>query len=462
MHSSKLFDCVKTLHPKEWKRIRLSMARQCGESSDIYRLYTYIEQNKRNLDHTRLNMSNVCSNLFPGKSKKVVLNLMSSLKQEIISALIHLQVDDSPDLSRMIKFEVLNKRGLYHEANKVATQLQNESNQHSVLDLWKWFYTLRVNHLQFFSNNTIKRNATFGREMVLDLIKSCLRFNSAILKYTAAEIHMRQILYAEDWIEELAELKHFYISDDHSLNKVIDLQYEFAESGFQMEPKKLAKILFDDTLELSSHMLLSLYYRIRRFYIDQIRTGSRQYNDQLAELIIWSLGKQAFIEDHRISKNRFSSDVIVLAKLGRPQKALEYIEKNGPFLEKSVRNEIVAMSKMQVFFAEDNYLEVVKIYSTILFKGQSTKVIATSVFIKACYEFEEEKDVILRYIRNANEVLKRNKKNLAVTLVHSHRHFLIAMQYLLNDKRKLKKYLATDLIISDRIWLNEKLGSSKH
>lgn len=460
MYSSKLFDCVKTINPKEWKRIRLSIGRQCGEASDVYRLYTYIEQHKQNLEHPRLSISTVSNVLFTNKSKKFVLNVMSSLKQEIIHALTHLQLDDSPDLFRMIKFDVLNKRGLYREANKVAAQLQTESEQHDILNLWKWFYTLRVNHLQFFSNNTIKQNIIYGKEMASNLIQSYKRFNSAVLKYTAVEIQMRQIIYAEDWTDELSEIKHFFITDDHLLDKVIDLQYEFAESKFQKEPQKLLNILFDDSLEISSYMLLSIYYRIRRFYIDQIRRGESRYNDQLAELIIWSMGQHAFIEDHRINENQFTSDVIVLAKLGRPKKALEYININSPYLEKSIRNEIVVMSKMQVFFAEGDFLEVVKIYSTILFKGPTIKVTATSVFIKASYEFNEEKDIILRYIRNASEALKRNKKKIAVTFFQSHKHFLIAMQYLLSDKRKLKEFLETDLIISDRIWLHEKLGSS--
>ncbi len=460
MYSSKLFDCIKTINPKEWKSIRLSIAHQSGESSDVYRLYVYIEQNKLNLDHARHDIQIVSKDLFPKKSKKNVLNIMSSLNQEVIRSMIHAHVDTHPDLLRMIKFEVLNNRGLYHEANKVARQSQRESDQANILDLWKWYYSIRINHLQFFSNNPIQSDRTSGEIVVRNLINSYTRFHSAITKYTSAEILNRQIIYGENWTTELTELERYFTHDTHLLQKAIDMQYAFAKSEFQIEPTALLDILYDDSLEMSSDMLLSIYYRIRRYYIDQFRSGNHAAKDKVIELILWSMKQSVFLEDHRINGNRFKSDVIILTRYATAQLALEYISLNSPYLDRAIRDELIVMSKMLVNFAETQYLEVVKLYTTILFKDPLNKVIATSIFIKACYETNEEVDILLRYIRNAKEVIKRNRKKIAVTAADSYHNFLIATQYLLVNKNKANSFLNSGVSIIDRFWLIEKLSNS--
>lgn len=459
MYSSKLFHCIRSILPKEWRKIRHNIAHQCGESSDVYKLYTYIEQNKLNLDHVRHDIQIVSKELFPQKSKKYVLNIMSSLNQEIVKSMIHIHVDTSPDLFQMLKFEVLNKRGLHHEANKIAKQSQQESKQEHILNLWKWYYSIRINHLQYFSNNPLLNDIEYGQILMRNLIHSYIRFHSAITKYTSAEIHNRQLIYGENWKKELSKIKHYNTHDDHVLHRAIDLQYEFAKSEFQLEPTALLDILYDDKLEISSYMKLSIFYRIRKYFIDQIRSGNDQVKDSLLELIIWSMGQSVFTENHRIRPGRFKSDLIILVKLGATKEAMDFININSPYLINTIRDEIVVMSKMQVYFAEHNYQQVFKTYTTMLFKDPLNKVIATSIFIKACYETNEDIDIILRYIRNAIEVIKRNRKKIAVTSADSYHHFLIAAQYLLLNKIKLKSYLDSGVFIIDRLWLTKKISS---
>jgi len=459
MFSSKLFRSIHVITDKEWKQIHKFLLYSKGENSDVLKLYQFIEGNRKNLQHQKLELERVNETLFPGRTRKFILNLMSELQALIVRFWTIQEINTEEDLKSMLNYQALRKRGLFKDADRIEQKLSTRNRNKNILDLWTAFYSMRTKHLQFFSNSENSKDIKKSRQMLEDLVLTLHQIFSNIAQYILTEIVNREHLHSENWIDIKTNLKRVIQVQNHPLSESLKLLQEMLDKEYEEEPLQLGAILKNNQLKISDDLLLTFYYRIRKYYIIQIRQGNMTIKDKLKDLIIWGMEHTTVLENYNVNEFRILSEINILLNLSEIGTAKEYYRQNQKFIISKRKDDIDAIVQMDILFFEKEYDKVIDIYLKTSFILPTNKARSVRNYLKASYEIGEDFEYLLRISRNANELVLRYKDSLSGMFPLYKNFIKIYQKLLLKKYDEVNQFIVSNEPLFERLWFIEKVSN---
>lgn len=461
MKTSKLFTYLNRTPLEQWPEIKGYLRSKYSDKNEIITLFNYIRRSKTKLKSKILGLEVLHQKVAPHLPRKSFQNLMSKLSKDIEAFWIIKDLKGNKDEWEQKRILALNNRGFFKDANKRAQKYIHRMSKDEYLSIWKDYYVHQLCHEIVFSNNPMRESKVGGFEMFNKSINSIDNFYSNSLLYQGAEVHNRIRLYKEVWSKEILEkLNIASLYSESTLSHVLIDQMNLLETEYESNVDLIEKVLFSKEFDLAPRLALTLYYRLRRYYIVHIRKNQAPLNKKLLALIRWSIDSRLVFFNRILDLVRFISDIKLLIDLNQVVDAIEYKNEYLKHLNKDDQADAGPLSSIIIAYGALNYDEVVNLYVRTSFIDFKCKLDAASYYLRSSYELNgPDKDYFEAILKNLGSFLNRNESRLPATLYSSEKKFYHIFKLLVNghSKQKIHEAISGARWLTHRSWLMEKL-----
>ena len=460
MQDSKLVRYLYSLKNKEWRAFEKYLQSIFRSGTDCLRLFEYIFKNRKRVYRDELDMLKIQKELFPHLPTKSIQNLASVLVRHLEDFWTIEDLKGQEIRWSALKFESLNKRGFYKEADRLFHEFESKNQSDNHLDLWVKYYGLRMYHERYFSNHPVKQNRSEGNRFLQKTFHLKKQVISDLAMYYTAELRNMEQLYGDDWSQEIAFHGKVIHLEERPLSKCLQAQSDLIDRNYAEFPHLLWDLIFDDTSDMSDSLRITFFYRIRRYLRIKSRTGDSKARTMLKELLLKSLNSKKFIYNEQIANHRFVSDLNTLCQLGEVEAANQYVDKFIQWVPKKERQELEVLGRMQIHFANNNYTEVIQLFLRHSFKKVSDRLQASGLYLKA-YFVEDNRDLVFleMKIRNLKDFIRRNRIHLSKRQRASWTNFIKAYEMMVYNmgNEEIINFVNSCENIIDRIWIRKQL-----
>jgi len=174
------------------------------------------------------------------------------------------------------------------------------------------------------------------------------------------------------------------------------------------------------------------------------------------------LSEQVWFENQYFDVTHFRNIVVVSSALNELDWTESFINKYGNQLPLKLREDVIGMSKAQLFKNKGDYQKVIDCLNQIEFNDWIDQVTSKSLMMQCYYELKEWNSLSY-YLESFEKFLRRNK-TIPTEVKRGHLNYISFCKRLVNAQGKsiekidsLSKKLESTKNISGRIWLNQKL-----
>lgn len=463
MADNKLFKYLSVLQENEWNSLESFLRMTYSSRNDVMELFKYIKKNRKKITSKKLSTGSLNRTLAPHLNRKSFQNILSKLSLEIEEYWIYYDIKSNRDEWNTKRILALNRRGLFDQANSAFRAYQKKYNTKNRLSIWKDYYYHLLTHSLMFSNNPIRDSREYGQSLLLLSIKAIQRFYRNIIIFQVAEAKNRMHVLKESWPQEIIRLPESVHSDEIDLLEAcLSEQLGLIDSNYQAESDLLHKTILDQDIEIAPRLALTFYYRLRRKFITKARSNKIIDEQNLVQLIQWSVKSNLVLFDGVLDIQRFISDIKILCTLNNSDYALAYRKDFLKYVVAKVQQEAKILSDIIISFSLNDYDRVCKSYITTSFKDFRIKLDASSYYLRASYEqFGQDKEYFEPILKNFASFLNRNKRHFSSTVYEGEKNFYHILKLLINQHNivDIRNELQSKNTIFGRAWLLDKIQS---
>lgn len=458
MPHSKLITILLSLDASQLNSFRKHCANKTQEDSDKRKLLDLLF-NFRNSLHKKDFLIGVKNDYFPQLSDKGFSNLQSILTNwfEDWVAIEYLQ--SNPLMANALLIDFYNNKGLYQFADRKARESENIIKKETGLSIESLESQSRLLHLQYYSNNPIKKSSE--RDYLLELVSKHL-----LLVYSKTSIYLAE-LYNRSSINDFDYNKEIQIS--HKLLDQLAVEYRSEELNV------LSRLVKDQSLEA----LLSLKNMLNdnRFNRNsQLHTIATMYaisfslkmwmksaitdKSIVGDLYHYGLRHKVLMNNGKIPLVRFHNILSTLGLIQDYDWCDKFIQKWYKFVETGNKDSTLALANAQNAFYHNKYNLILTELRNVEFENPIQKTRALGLNIIGIYTDQSLKDdLLIPQINNFQRYLRRNKPKLSKAYFKSHYNLSLFIQKLYKSKynKKIKVDIEEFKPIIYRSWAESQL-----
>lgn len=174
------------------------------------------------------------------------------------------------------------------------------------------------------------------------------------------------------------------------------------------------------------------------------------------------LNEQIWFESQHFDVTNFRNIIVISTACNEHSWTAKFIDEYGKLLPKKLRNNVIEISKAQVYKHNGEYQKVIDGLSKIKINDWLDQLTTKSLMLQCYYELKEWK--ALSYFLDAFSKYLRRNKTIPAEVIKGHMNYISFTKKLVNTQGKTKdkinalsEKLANTKNISGRIWLNQKL-----
>lgn len=406
----KLFEAITTLSPDEMSDFGKFLLTHTSEGSDNYRIYKLLKKNQSSLTEEGVS-EQMRTKYFAQMRPKVFSNMLSRLFKWFEDWFaIHVFQLESFDKDLML-IKGYNERGLFKLADSQTEKLKTKIEDAAVLDFDQSFSLNRLSHLQYFSNNPIKRKV--DSRLFTDCLNS---FLSTVGEYSG--LYFLELVYKEkirdtDYSDFSLRLEEILSNTpDTKLKQLLNTAIKMMRTEEPQTVIELKNALQSGMIDPKSDLYLALTY--------YLRTAAKiSHASNLNERNIFLEANQMNLEAIHNNSNQKLRPVNLFNCINGISHFIEF-ESVKPIIEEwaprtvskypeSIKKYCHAINN----FRHQRFEPLPGILSGLEFDDIHYKFISTAMLIISFYELGED-DLMTNLIQNFRRQLTRNKKKLAV------------------------------------------------
>lgn len=393
------------------------------------------------------------------KNKKIQ-NDLSDLKKWLLEFLTIQEVKNGSYEAKFLTLKALHKRGLKGSFDQKVKQLNRELTEHPSPDMWMMLWRLRLTHIQYFDTEIDRLQISQSEmEQLLDDLDSF--YMSTKLKY-CTELQNRTDVLGEKYPNyhlndilnkaEQGEITHPVIKTLYI--PILKLIKDKSEAAFLTLTAFIKKEQGHDRIEKLSVLLYLL-----NFAINKIRKGDASYCEVYLDLTEMGLKQKLFIAWGDFPTETFTNIVNLGSHLGKINWVKNFIHVWSPYLEPNNRLVTENLALARIYFEERKFDEVVLALQKVPYKSLVINLNARVLLVRAYYELNEPKDLILDFC-NALYLYVYRSTSIGAEMKISTQNFIRILRSLVYKKPKdqlIKELESIEGPILCYQWLKSKI-----
>lgn len=220
------------------------------------------------------------------------------------------------------------------------------------------------------------------------------------------------------------------------------------------------KYLLDDIKEkFSQKETKEIFYGAINYCVRKIRTGNREYAEQLLKLYEKGLEKEVLLEDGVLSRFTFKNYVKLGLGLSKFDNVRDFVTNNYKRLPNQFREESLYFSLADLYYHIKDYDKALIHLNQVDFSDIYYVLGAKVMLLKIYYE-KSEVEALLSLIQSFRIYLKRNQ-HLSENIKNTYLNFASLINELFKkgkeQSEKLKQSIQQTTPLTDRSWLLQQL-----
>ena len=463
--SSLLFDLLRRLEKSEIRQLKKYIRSPfVTHRSDVERLFNCfarcLYEGKPFPDKETL-----FSDTFPAEAfdDQKMRNTMSDLHKLLEQYLKWVAVQEDLIGSHLSLAAIYRQRNLPKHFQRTISKVKMLQEKQTLRnqDFYQNFLRYQFETTQFQTNN--QRTGKFNLQEVGDTID--ILYLSQKLRHACAQLSHRAVFQTDykfglmkEWIESLENSDYLNIP-------AIALYYycykflteEYSPSHF----RKFRIELSQNQSHFPKEELKDLYRAAINFCIRKLNEGSLEFSREGWELFQEGLKDGFFVENDRLSRFTFDNVVGFGLHLKEFEAVEVFINKYESKLESAYRKSTVYFNLGRLEYNRKNYDLALQYLQSVETKDLVVQLISKTLVLKIYYEAEEfnllesHLDSFRLFIqrREVSDYHRTNFKNI----IHFTRKLIALQPYNQMEKEKLEKFIRSEKVLTEKIWLLEKL-----
>lgn len=443
MLDSKFITLLKTLDKRELKLFSQYLNRLHPGKKVQHQVFGFIKQFAPKYESPQLNHNEALQLVFKesARSSKKLTDCLSDLNLLLIEYLLWEESKKNSFENRIATIRILKKRKLDEATVKLIKKTQRQLQSEIVKDEWYYLKQLQLNHELFF----IKKPVVFSEEtenlnQYIEHLE--LFFTVAKLKLIAEVNNRKSILGHDDKVENSLCIDQHVKNNAGKENLLLEVYSDIIKLISQNDHsdfKKIKSSILANQERLSKRDFKTLLTYLINYSAVQIRKGDLSFFNEVLALSKVGIDHQALFENDHIPASRFVNLIDVACTLGEFEWADQFILQHSIYLEKSLRDNAIQISKARICFAKNQFSNVIRILSTLNSKNIYFELRARGLLLRSYVELKEDKEFILNFC-NAFEQYLRRKDELGASILSGY-HNLVKITRHIISKRKSKEEL---------------------
>lgn len=460
MSSSKLVRVLATLSKNEWQSLTKYLRVYNREESDHFRLFEKISKKQKEVSAS-FDLAKIKNKNFSKLNDKSFGNLQSRLYKEVCNWLSLEQFKQKEYATELSLLKAFNDRGLYKDADSVASKLENRINADTKLNLNNNEALRNLLHYQYYSDNPIKY------ELKRDLLKSLvhchgLEFQQRTLQYTAEMYNWGSIKKLDYSVEiKMFEDSIQSLPDDdlsHMLGKIVML----TKSKNLGSLKSVYHFIKNENIEVRSELhTLTVMYLIS-YCLNIWMKGGLDNTDIILELYEYGLSSNALMKSGKIPQLRFYNILSTIGAIKEFAWTKRFILRWYKEVETENYDSLLALSNAYNCFYHNNYEDMIPYLQNVKFEILDQKVRSLELLMIGMYKDEKFYDLLEGHILNLKRTLKRGKNKMSIAYYKSHYNLTEVIHWLAKRKYGDEKLNLDDFeYLIYRRWCKTELSKIK-
>ncbi len=439
MGASRLLKLWKSFDERDWKNFNRYYSSQLRPKSDIYLFCAFIHNHRNKIGRQHIDVTRLTERHFNWDRKKMS-NISARTKELVYEFLAHDALSSSPADYDFFKFKGLNDRGLYEEADRIASKIHHYFNRPGYYDIRKNLYRQRLLHEHYFSDNPIKYHN--GTRLFRELITSMHEMQNEFALYYDIEIQNMEGILGGEWpdLRNLRNESQVHLSQQYQmLDQLYNLVYHDSETDFM----KLHELLLSGNAKIVGELKAVLLIYLNRYALRKIGEGHEHLKSLLFSQYEYGLRSGIFLSKGHITTQRFLNMIQLGTVFNQISWARNFVESFSGLLEEPDRKDAKAVAAANILFAENKILQVLEILSTVNPTNIYLKVESrTQLLVAQLTYYENSPDLMWTSLRNYDDFIRRNQRNMSDRMVQS-------CQSLSNFLKRLNRHDDPQVILHD-------------
>ena len=458
MPKNKLITVLSSLDSDEWKQVRKYILMHTGRSSDVFRLFEYLQKRRQDWPD-KWDTKQVHERIFSKINHKTFLNMMSTLSlwtDEWLLLTLALKRTISSEINL---YTLYTERGLYKLADRQMKKIEALLNKMDPKDTNSYKLKRKLYHKVYFSNNPIKYRE--GSEILTKTVTAHVLYSIEQELLYLAELHNWGKIRNEDFSEHIGQLQNRIHSIPLDENHHLKLLVKMVASNDFISFKKLRDLLFDDDWDIKSqtHILIASYLInwVMKFW----QKGLIKDSNIITNLYEYGLETEVLMVNGRIPEQRFHNIVSTIGALKRGGWNSKFINKWGKKVNSKDPSQNAILANVQCSFYNETYSEITLLSRSLKFEpeGQQTRLMGLQM-IAWFEEREENPELFLQHTNNFKRFLRRHATELSKHYHDGHYNLIKILEGIFNqvEKSKLETILKNEKSLMYRIYAQSKIN----
>ena len=457
MPKNKLITVLSSLDADEWKQVRKYILMHTGRSSDVFRLFEYLQKRRQDWPD-KWNTKQVHERNFGKINHKTFLNMMSTLSLWTDEWLIFKSSTEANIESQLKLHQVYTERGLYNLANKVMVKLEKEMStiDHKNIDLHN--YKRSLYHNTYYSNNPIKYKS--GTTILNKLVQSHIQMSVEHELIYLSELYNWGRLKNEDFSEKIKLLNARVNAIDIKEESYLTILLKMISLNDYDSFNELISRLFNEKWDTSclSHIIVTNYLivYVMRFW----QNGELANYKIITSLYDYALKTEVLLANGRLTDKSFHNIVSTIGGLTEDKSwSLHFIKKWGHKVNSKNPQQNISLAKAQCHFYNRDYDKMTPLLRSLKFNstGQQVRLLGLQLIVWF-EERHEHPEIFIQHTQNFTKFLQRHKTKLSPHYYSGHQNLIKCLNLLYKKKPQSvtsKFYNSCDNLIYRKYILNK-------
>ncbi|HXH19780.1 MAG TPA: hypothetical protein VNJ07_11935 [Chitinophagales bacterium] len=468
MHNSKLIDALRTLTPKQLRKLEDFIASPFfNKNDDAYQLYAAIRKYEPSFNHRDLEKERIYKIAFPKEKydEKKLGYLMSDIQRLIDKFLSYIKFIEHPVLHDYYLLTSYIDAGLdkhFSKAMKDAQQLQRENPYRDADYFYNEFLLESLNNAYFDK----QRKHVYDESLQRAIDNLDLYYLAQKLKYSCELFNRKNIVAADYRLRLLDEILLYVKDKDFEDAPAIAIYYQIlmalTESENETHFRKLKELLKTYGSKFPLLEARDMYQYAQNYCIKRINSGSQEYLNELFQLYQTTLEAKIVFDGKYISPWTYKNIVGVALRVQEYKWVEKFIHEYKEHLSPEMRENAFAYNLASFYFNKGDFSKALELLRNVEFTDIVYSLDSKAMLLRIYYELEEVEplwsllDAFQVYLRR-NKLISDSQKTIYHNLIHFVKE---AVRIPKGDKaaaQKLKEKIEKTKQVAYMQWLMKKV-----
>ena len=406
MQGKKIVSVISTFDEQEWRACHKFLKFCTKEGAKTLKIFNHLFKNRKDLHSKKCEWAYIHKRICADISWKSFLNRLSELASDIDSFLVFREIRQEHhkyDFKKTLS-EIYKRRGLYPMFVKTVKDLEKEIQDDGVIDLFKSYRLLELNHMLYFSD-------LYGKKKKDSVVLDKAMIYNEMFKRDIETYYKTEKFHAQRLRPTKVDSVHI---DQNQLNEVL-IHYEQL-TKFRSEESYvfLEHYLMAYHQSISGELSQTLLVSLMNHAIYKTKQGFQDRITQIAMLNIFGLENGMLLEYNKLSETRFLNIVDAVSKSKLEMGTDVIIDKWAPFVNTQDLESLHNMAYAMWYFAKGEYGKTLEHLNYFNVNLISLNYSLRSRWMQLCslcssypeYEFKEEA------LNSAIAYFRRQKENI--------------------------------------------------